>query len=163
MAIKVGDKVPTVTLRHLTADGVQAVSSDDYFKGRKVAVFGLPGAYTRTCSSRHLPGYVGNSDALKAKGVDEIACVSVNDAFVMGAWGKDQKADGKVHMLADGNGDFTRALGLEFDASKFGMGKRSQRYSMVVDNGVVKSINVEEPGAFEVSSADYMLNNGILP
>src|SRR6202012_6059632 len=130
---------------------------------KTVGIFGLPGAYTRTCSSRHLPGYVANSDALKAKGLDEIACVSVNDAFVMGAWGKDQKADGKVHMLADGNGDFTRALGLEFDASKFGMGKRSQRYSMVVDNGVVKSGNVEEPGAFEVSSAEYMLNNGILP
>ena len=161
MTIKVGDKVPSVTLRHLTAEGVQAVSSDDYFKGKTVAVFGLPGAYTRTCSSRHLPGYVANAGALKAKGIDEIACVSVNDAFVMGAWGKDQQAGDKVHMLADGNGDFTRAVGLEMDGTKFGMGKRSQRYSMIVDNGVVKSINVEEPGAFDVSSAEYMM--GQLP
>ena len=117
----------------------------------------MPGAFTPTCSAKHVPGFVNNYDALKDKGVDAVACVSVNDAFVMGAWGKDQKADGKVHMFADGNGDFTRALGLGFDASKFGMGKRSQRYSMVVDNGVVKSLNVEQPGAFEVSSAEHML------
>ena len=109
------------------------------------------------------PAFVANHGALKAKGVDAIACISVNDAFVMGAWGKDQNAGDKVHMLADGNGDFTRALGLEFDASKFGMGKRSQRYSMIVDKGVVKSVNVEEPGAYEVSSAEYLLNSGQLP
>ncbi|HWF63861.1 MAG TPA: peroxiredoxin, partial [Rhizomicrobium sp.] len=133
------------------------VSTDSFFGGKKVALFALPGAFTPTCSAKHVPGFVNNYDALKAKGVDEIACVSVNDAFVMGAWGKDQKADGKVHMLADGNGDLTRALGLEFDASKFGMGKRSQRYSMVVDNGVVTQLNVEQPGAFEVSSADHMM------
>ena len=163
MTIKVGDKVPSVKLKHMTAEGVKDITTDELFKGKKVVLFALPGAFTPTCSAKHVPGFVNNYDALKAKGVDEIACVSVNDAFVMGAWGKDQKADGKVHMLADGNGDFTRALGLEFDASKFGMGKRSQRYSMVVDNGVVKSINVEQPGAFEVSIAEYMLNMGQLP
>ena len=122
-----------------------------------LALFAVPGAFTPTCSAKHVPGYVDNYDTLKSKGIDAIACVSVNDAFVMGAWGKDQKADGKVHMLADGNGDFTRAIGLEFDASKFGMGKRSQRYSMIVDNGVVKTVNVEEPGAFEVSSAEHII------
>ena len=159
MTIKVGDKVPSVTLRYQTAEGIQAVSSDDYFKGKTVAVFGLPGAYTRTCSSRHLPGYVANADALKAKGINEIACVSVNDAFVMGAWGKDQKAEGKVMMLADGSGDFTRAVGLELDATRNGLGKRSQRYSMLVDNGVVKALHVEAPGKFEVSDADTMLKD----
>ena len=162
MTIKVGDKLPSVTLTQATAEGPKPVTTDEFFKGRKVALFALPGAFTPTCSAKHVPGFVANYDALKGKGVDAIACVSVNDAFVMGAWGKDQKADGKVHMLADGNGDFTRALGLEFDASKFGMGKRSQRYSMVVDNGVVKSVNVEQPGAFDVSSAEYMLNNSQL-
>ena len=159
MTISVGDKLPDIKLVKATAEGPQPVQSADYFAGKKVALFALPGAFTPTCSAKHVPGYVNNYDALKAKGVDAIACVSVNDAFVMGAWGKDQNAGGKVHMLADGNGDFTRALGLEFDASKFGMGKRSQRYSMVVDNGVVKAVNVEQPGAFEVSSAEYMLNN----
>ena len=159
MSIKVGDRVPSVSLKMKTADGIQTVSTDELFKGKKVVLFALPGAFTPTCSAKHVPGYVNNYDALKGKGVDAIACVSVNDAFVMGAWGKDQNAGGKVHMLADGNGEFTRALGLEFDASKFGMGKRSQRYSMVVDNGVVKAVNVEQPGAFEVSSAEYMLNN----
>ena len=159
MTIKVGDKVPEATFTTFGPEGPGPLTTDQLFKGKKVALFALPGAFTPTCSAKHVPGFVNNYDALKAKGVDEIACVSVNDAFVMGAWGKDQKADGKVHMLADGNGDFTRALGLEFNASKFGMGKRSQRYSMVVDNGVVKSVNVEQPGAFEVSSAEYMLNN----
>ena len=159
MTINTGDKLPDATFVKVTENGPEQVTTADYFKGRKVALFSVPGAFTPTCSAKHVPGFVANFDALKAKGVDEIACVSVNDAFVMGAWGKDQKADGKVHMLADGNGDFTRALGLEFDASKFGLGKRSQRYSMVVDDGVVKSINVEQPGAFEVSSAEYMLNN----
>jgi peroxiredoxin len=159
MTIKAGDKIPSATLMEMQDGKPTPVSTDSFFAGKKVALFALPGAFTPTCSAKHVPGFVNNHDALKAKGVDEIACVSVNDAFVMGAWGKDQKADGKVHMFADGNGDFTRALGLEFDASKFGMGKRSQRYSMVVDNGVVKSVNVEQPGAFEVSSAEYMLNN----
>jgi glutaredoxin/glutathione-dependent peroxiredoxin len=162
--VKVGDKVPSATLRTMGPEGPKAVTTEELFApGKKVVAFALPGAFTPTCSAKHVPGFLAEAAALKAKGVDDIVCISVNDAFVMGAWGKDQKSDGKVHMLADGNGDFTRALGLEFDASKFGMGKRSQRYSMVVDNGVVKSVNVEQPGAFEVSSAEYMLNNGILP
>jgi peroxiredoxin len=139
------------------------VKTDDFFKGRRVVLFALPGAFTPTCSAKHVPGFVANGDALKAKGVDAIACLSVNDAFVMGAWGKDQGADGKVHMLADGNGEFTEAVGLVMDGTKFGMGKRSQRYSMVVDDGVVKSLNVEEPGAYDVSSAEYLLGSGQLP
>jgi peroxiredoxin len=149
MTIKVGDKIPSATLMEMQDGKPTPVSTDVFFAGKKVALFALPGAFTPTCSAKHVPGFVANHDALKAKGVNEIACVSVND----------QKSDGKVHMLADGNGDFTRALGLEFDASKFGMGKRSQRYSMIVDNGVVTSINVEQPGAFEVSSAEYLLNS----
>jgi peroxiredoxin len=157
MAIKVGDKIPTVTLRYLTADGVQAVSSDDYFKGKKVAVFGLPGAYTRTCSSRHLPGYVANSAALKQKGIDEIACLSVNDAFVMGAWGKEHNAGGKVTMVGDGSCEFTEALGLTVDRREAGMGIRSQRYSMVVEDGVVKELNVEPSGEYGISSAEAMM------
>jgi peroxiredoxin len=157
MTIKVGDKIPTVTLRHLTADGVQAVSSDDYFKGKKVAVFGLPGAYTRTCSSRHLPGYIASSAALKQKGIDEIACVSVNDAFVMDAWGKEHNAGGKVTMLGDGSCELTEALGLTVDRREAGMGIRSQRYSMVVDNGVVAELNVEPSGEYGISSAEAML------
>jgi len=127
------------------------------FKGKKVALFALPGAFTPTCSAKHLPGYIQQYDALKAKGIDTIVCLSVNDAFVMGAWGTQQGAGDKVMMLADGNGDFTRAVGLEMDGSKFGMGKRSQRYSMIVEDGVVKGLNVEAPGAFEVSSADHMM------
>ena len=161
MTLHAGDKVPSATLMEMQDGGPKPVKTDDLFAGKKVVVFALPGAFTPTCSAKHVPGFVQNFDALKAKGIDEIACVSVNDAFVMGAWGKDQKSDGKVRMLADGNGDFTRALGLEMDATKFGMGKRSQRYSRVVDDGVVKSLNVEQPGAFQVSSAEYMINNGI--
>jgi glutaredoxin/glutathione-dependent peroxiredoxin len=157
MTIKVGDKAPSVTLMQMTADGPKPVSTDDLFAGKKVALFALPGAFTPTCSAKHLPGYIQNYDALKAKGIDTIACLSVNDVFVMGAWGTQQGAGDKVMMLADGNGDFTRAVGLEMDGSKFGMGKRSQRYSMVVEDGVVKSLNVEAPGAFEVSSADHMM------
>jgi peroxiredoxin len=163
MTIKAGDKIPSATLMEMQDGKPTPVPTDAFFSGRKVALFALPGAFTPTCSAKHVPGFVANYDALKAKGVDAIACVSVNDAFVMGAWGKDQKSDGKVHMLADGNGDFTRALDLEMDGTKFGMGKRSQRYSMIVDNGVVTSINVEEPGAFEVSSAEYLLSSGQLP
>ena len=157
MTIKVGDKIPSITLREMTEGGPKPVSSDELFAGKKVALFALPGAFTPTCSAKHVPGFVQNAEALKAKGVDAIACVSVNDAFVMGAWGKDQGAGDKVRMLADGNGEFTAAVGLEMDGSKFGMGKRSQRYSMIVDNGVVKTLNVEAPGAFEVSSAEHML------
>jgi peroxiredoxin len=157
MTIKVGDRIPSVTLMQMQDGGPKPVSTDELFKGRKVALFALPGAFTPTCSAKHLPGFIQQHGALKAKGVDAIACLSVNDAFVMGAWGTQQGAGDKVMMLADGNGDFTRAVGLEMDGSKFGMGKRSQRYSMVVEDGVVKSLNVEAPGAFEVSSADHML------
>ena len=163
MTIKVGDKIPSANLMEMQGGKPTPVPTDNFFAGKKVALFALPGAFTPTCSAKHVPGFVQNYDALKTKGVSAIACVSVNDAFVMGAWGKDQKSDGFVHMLADGNGDFTRALGLEMDGTKFGMGKRSQRYSMIVDNGVVTSLNVEESGAFEVSSAEYLLSSGQLP
>lgn len=157
MTIKVGDKIPSSILMEMKGGTPQPVKTDDLFQGKKVAVFALPGAFTPTCSAKHLPGFIQHAADLKAKGVDEIACISVNDAFVMGAWGEHQNAGGKVRMLGDGNGDFTRTLGLELDATKFGMGKRSQRYSMIVDNGVVKQLNVEEPGAFAVSSAEHML------
>jgi peroxiredoxin len=157
MSIKVGDKIPSVTLRYLTPEGVQATSSEEFFKGKRVAVFGLPGAYTRTCSSRHLPGYVQNAETLKQKGIDAIACVSVNDAFVMDAWGKEHGAPGKVVMLGDGSCDFTEAIGLTVDRRSAGMGMRSQRYSMVVVNGVIKELNVEPSGEYGVSSAEAML------
>ena len=157
MTIKAGDKIPSATLMEMQDGKPAPVSTDSFFAGKKVALFALPGAFTPTCSAKHVPGFVANFDALKAKGVDAIACLSVNDAFVMGAWGKDQGAGDKVMMLADGNGDFTRAAGLEMDGTKFGMGKRSQRYSMIVDDGVVTTLNVEQPGAFEVSSAEHML------
>jgi len=158
MTIKVGDRVPSATLMQMKDGAPKPVKTDDLFSGKKVVLFALPGAFTPTCSAKHLPGFVQNADALKKKGVDAIACVSVNDAFVMGAWGEQQKAGEKVMMLADGNGDFTRAVGLELDGSRFGMGKRSQRYSMLIENGVVKALNVEEPGAFSVSSAEHILN-----
>ena len=157
MTLHVGDKVPSATLMEMQEGGPKPVKTDDFFAGKKVVVFALPGAFTPTCSAKHVPGFVQHFDELKAKGIDEIACVSVNDAFVMGAWGKDQKSDGKVRMLADGNGDFTKAMGLEMDGSRFGMGSRSQRYAMIVDNGVIKELNVEEPGAFSVSSAEHVL------
>jgi glutaredoxin/glutathione-dependent peroxiredoxin len=159
MAIQVGDKVPAVNLRVLGPEGPKEVTGDELFGGKKVAFFAVPGAFTPTCSLRHLPGYIEKAAQLKAKGVDTIACVSVNDAFVMAAWGKDQKAEGKVMMLADGSGDFARAVGLELDATRNGLGKRSQRYSMLVDNGVVKALHVEAPGKFEVSDADTMLKD----
>ena len=158
MAIQVGDKIPSASLRKLTPEGPKEVSTDEIFKGKKVALFAVPGAFTPTCSNKHLPGFVEKAGDIKGKGVDTIACVAVNDAFVMGAWGKAQNCDGKVEMLADGNGDFTRALGLELDASKNGLGQRSKRYSMIVEDGVVKQLNVEAPGAFEVSSAEHMLS-----
>jgi peroxiredoxin len=157
MTIQVGDRIPSATLLKATPEGPQPVSTDDFFAGRKVAIFSVPGAFTPTCSARHLPGFVDKADELKGKGVDEIACVSVNDAFVLQAWAQQAGADGKVTMLADGNGDFAEALGLSADFSKFGMGKRGQRWSMIVNDGVVEDLNVEEPGAFNVSSADYML------
>jgi peroxiredoxin len=157
MTIQVGDSIPAVTFIRATPDGPQPVESASFFKGRTVALFSVPGAFTPTCSARHLPGFVEKADALKAKGVDEIACTAVNDAFVLNAWSDQASAAGKVTMLADGNGEFARAVGLEMDAAKFGMGQRGQRFSMLVEDGVVKQLNVEEPGAFNVSSADYML------
>jgi peroxiredoxin len=157
MAIKVGDKIPTAKLQYKTKDGVQTKTTDELFKGKKVVLFALPGAFTPTCSAKHLPGFVNNAAALKSRGVDTIACLSVNDAFVMDAWGKEQDVDDKVLMLADGNGEFTQAVGLAMDATGYGMGHRSQRYAMVIDNGVVKTLNVEAPGAFEVSSAEAVL------
>ena len=157
MSISVGDKLPGTTFIKATADGPQPVNSNEFFAGRKIALFSVPGAFTPTCSARHLPGFVDKADELKAKGVDEVACTAVNDAFVMGAWGQGAGADDKVTMLADGNGEFVEALGLTMDGSKFGMGTRGQRFSMIVDDGVVEQLNVEEPGAFNVSSADYML------
>src|SRR5947199_2604392 len=141
MTIKVGDRVPSATLMQMKGGAPQPVKTDDLFTGKKVVLFALPGAFTPTCSAKHLPGFIQHAHQIRQKGVDAIACLSVNDAFVMGAWGDQQGSGDKVMMLADGNGDFTRALGLDMDASRFGMGQRSQRYSMVVDNGVVKQLN----------------------
>ncbi len=157
MTIKVGDRVPSASLKHMTADGMQTITTDQLFKGKKVVLFALPGAFTPTCSAKHLPGFVQNADTIKGKGVDTIACLSVNDAFVMNAWGKDQKVGDKVMMLADGNADFSKAVGLTMDGTGYGMGTRAQRYAMVVQDGVVKALNVEAPGAFEVSSAESIL------
>ena len=157
MTIKVGDKVPSVKIKHMTKDGVKDITTDEIFGGKKVALFALPGAFTPTCSAKHLPGFVQNAAAIKGKGVSTIACLSVNDAFVMDAWGKSQSVGDKVMMLADGNAELTKALGLEIDRSDVGFGMRSQRYSMIVDNGVVKQLNLEKPGAFEISGADTML------
>ena len=157
MTIKVGDKLPAATFSAGTAEGPKPMTTDEIFAGKKVALFAVPGAFTPTCSARHLPGFKDHAADFKAKGVDAIACVSVNDAFVMKAWGESQSVLGDILMLADGNGDFTKALGLEMDGSKFGMGLRSQRYSMIVEDGVVKELNVEAPGEFKVSAADYML------
>ncbi|HEY1259148.1 MAG TPA: peroxiredoxin [Stellaceae bacterium] len=158
MTIKVGDRLPSATLRQVTSEGPKEVSTDDFFRGKKVALFAVPGAFTPACSQRHLPGFVERAAEIKAKGVDEVACVAVNDAAVLTAWGKQQKSEGKVTMLADGSGELARALGLELDLSKAGLGVRSKRYSMLVDNGVVKSLNVEaQPGQVEASSAEAML------
>jgi peroxiredoxin len=157
MAIKVGDKIPPVTLHRMDNGSVNEVKTEDLFKGRKVVLFALPGAFTPTCSARHLPGFIDRAEDLRRKGVDAIACLSVNDAFVMDAWGKDRGAGDKVMMLADGNADFSKAVGLTMDGTKYGMGTRAQRYAMVVENGVVKTLNVEAPGAFEVSSAEAVL------
>jgi peroxiredoxin len=164
MTIKVGDQLPDGELQEFieveTAGcsiGPNTFKVGDLTKGKKIAIFGLPGAYTPTCSAKHVPGYVAKLDELKRKGVDEVWCISVNDAFVMGAWGRDQHATGKVRMMADGSASYTKKLGLELDLIARGMGIRSQRYSMLVDNGVVKSLNIEGPGKFEVSDADTML------
>jgi peroxiredoxin len=156
MTIQVGEKLPQATFMVPTAEGPQAMTTDQVFKGKKVALFALPGAFTPTCSAKHLPGFRDKAAEFKAKGFDTIACLSVNDAFVMGAWAKDQGVTDQVLMLADGNGDFTRAVGLEMDAAKFGMGSRSKRYAMIVEDGVVKTLNVDE-GEFRVSSAEFTL------
>ncbi len=159
MAIKAGDKAPSVTFKTMGDSGPENLSSEDLFAGKKVVLFAVPGAFTPTCSAKHLPGFVEKADAIKSKGVDEIACVSVNDAFVMGAWGKDQNVGNSVKMVADGNGDFAKACGLEMDGSGFGLGTRMQRCAMIVDNGTVSQVFVEEPGQFEKSTADNILAN----
>jgi peroxiredoxin len=158
MTITVGDKIPDATLIKATDAGPAPITTAELFGGRTVALVSVPGAFTPTCSAKHLPGFVDHAAAIKAKGVDEIACMSVNDAFVMGAWGKSANVGDKVTMLADGNGDFAKALGLTFDGSKFGMGIRGQRFSMLVTDGVVTQLNIEEPGAFKVSSAEHMID-----
>ncbi|MYM34092.1 redoxin family protein [Duganella sp. FT50W] len=164
MTIKIGDKLPEGSLSEFIetetegcALGPNTFNVQDLVKGKTIAIFGLPGAYTPTCSAQHVPGYVKLADQLKAKGVDEIWCISVNDAFVMGAWGRDQKATGIVRMMADGNAAYAKALGLDADFSKFGMGTRSQRYSLLAVDGVVKQLNVEQGGKFEVSNAETLL------
>ena len=158
MAVQVGDKVPSTTLQHMTDGGPADISSDEIFSGKKVVLFALPGAFTPTCSAKHLPGYIENAAALKGKGVDTIACMSVNDAFVMGAWGKDQGAGDAVMMLADGSADYANAMGLSLDLTARGMGVRATRFSLLVDNGVVQSVNVEEnPGEAVATGAEAML------
>jgi len=156
MTIKAGDRIPSVTLRVMGPDGPQAISTDELFKGR-VVLFSVPGAFTPTCNAKHLPGFVERADALRAKGIDRIVCVAVNDVFVMSAWGKAGNVGDKIVMAADGNGEFAKALGLTMDASGFGMGLRGQRFALVAENGIVKQLNVEAPGEFKVSAAEYVL------
>jgi len=157
MTIKVGDKIPSATLYRMGEKGPEAVTTEQLFAGKKVALFGVPGAFTPTCSAKHVPSYMQNAAALKAKGVYTIACMAVNDAFVMGAWGKDQGTAGKVEMLADGSAELTKKMGIELDLGARGLGTRSRRFSMLVDDGVVKKLNLEEGGAYEVSSAEALL------
>ena len=157
MTIQIGDRLPEVQLLKATSDGPQPTSSTEFFAGRRVGLVAVPGAFTPTCSARHLPSYVEKVDELKGQGIDEVACISVNDAFVMAAWNKADGSD-EITMLADGNGEFTKAVGLEMDGAKFGMGQRSQRYSMVVNDGVVEQLNVEAPGEYRASSAETMLD-----
>lgn len=157
MTIAVGSTMPSGAFKTMTAEGPKEVTTDALFKGKKVLLFSVPGAFTPTCSVKHLPGYVSQAAALKAKGIDTIACMAVNDAFVMGAWGESANVGDKVLMLADGNGDYAKALGLEMDGRGYGMGTRSQRFSVIVDNGVVKQLNIEPPGKFDVSSAECAL------
>lgn len=159
MTISVGDRMPEGSFGLMTGDGPGSISTGELFSGKKVVLFAVPGAFTPTCSMKHLPGYVDSAEAILAKGVDTIACMSVNDVFVMDAWGKDQNAGDKVLMLADGNGTYTAALGLELDASGFGMGTRSQRFAIVVDDGVVSQVHVEAPAEFKVSAAEAVLEN----
>ena len=155
MSIQVGDKLPTATLNYLK-DGVQAITTNELFDNKKVVLFAVPGAFTPTCSAKHLPGYVAKMDDFAKHGI-EVACLSVNDAFVMGAWAKSQDVPESLHMLADGNGEFTKAMGLELDATAFGMGLRAKRFALYAENGVVKNVFVEAPGEFKVSAADYVL------
>jgi peroxiredoxin len=159
MTIKVGDRMPEGSFGIMTKDGPGSISTTDLFKGKKVVLFAVPGAFTPTCSMNHLPGYIKHAAEIRAKGVDTIACMSVNDTFVMDAWGKDRQAGDKVLMLADGNGTYAQALGLELDASGFGMGKRSQRFAIVVHDGVVKQLHVEAPREFKVSAAENVLKS----
>lgn len=158
MTIKVGDTIPSMKLMTTTPDGPKEISTDEIFKGKKVVMFGVPGAFTPTCSMRHLPGFVENASAIRAKGVDQIVCMAVNDAFVLDAWAKQNGVDDKVTMLADGSGAFTKALGLELDLIPRGLGVRCQRFALVADNGKVTHIAVEQPGGFEVSKAEAILN-----
>ncbi len=157
MTIAVGDTFPSVTLKHLTENGMADLNTGDYLKGKKVVLFAVPGAFTPTCSAKHLPGFVQRAEEFKAKGIDEILCTAVNDPFVMREWGKQGSAEGKVTLLPDGNATLAGALGLEMDGSGYGLGTRSKRYALVIEDGVVKDVQVEAPGAFEVSSADYMI------
>ena len=157
MTIKAGDTMPTGVLTHMTKDGPQKITTNQLFGGKKVVLFSVPGAFTPTCSAKHVPSYIANSEKLKALGVDAVYCISVNDPFVMGAWGRDQKAGDKVHMMADGSAEYTKKLGLELDLTARGMGVRCQRFSMLVDDGVVKALNIEAPGKYEVSGAETML------
>ena len=157
MTIKVGDRLPDVPIAIASAEGPKPTTTGEFFKGKRVALFAVPGAFTPTCSARHLPSYVDKAEELRGKGIDEIACISVNDPFVMSAWGQRDGSEDVV-MLADGNGDFAEAVGLAMDGTKFGMGKRSQRYSMIVDDGVVEQLNVEAPGDYRASSAETMLD-----
>ncbi len=159
MTIQVGDKLPSIDLQYKTGDQVQTINSDQLFAGKKVVLFALPGAFTPTCSAAHLPGYLVNSDNFFAKGVDSIICLSVNDAFVMEAWGKDQNVEDKIMMIADGSAEFSKAVGLELDLTAGGMGLRSQRYAMVVNDGVVELLNVEAPREFKISDAETILNS----
>ena len=157
MTIKAGDKMPSGTFKRMTKDGPKDITSDEIFRGKRVVLFSLPGAFTPTCDAKHLPGYVELAEQIRAKGVDTIACMAVNDVFVMNAWGKAQSVGDKIVMLADGNGDYARALGLELDAKGYGMGMRGQRFAIIVKDGVATAVDVEQPGQFKVSAAEYVL------
>ncbi|HTV50339.1 MAG TPA: peroxiredoxin [Steroidobacteraceae bacterium] len=159
MAIQVGERMPQGTLKTMTKEGPRDLSTSELFKGKKVVLFSVPGAFTPTCDAKHLPGFVQQAAALKGKGIDTIACMAVNDVFVMSAWGKHSNVGDSVLMLADGNGEYSKALGLTMDGSRFGMGTRGQRFAIVVDDGVIKKIHVEQPGEFKVSSAEHVLQN----
>jgi peroxiredoxin len=157
MSIKVGDRMPSGTFKTMTPDGPKDLTTDELFKGKKVVLFSVPGAFTPTCDAKHLPGFVENAAQIKAKGIDTIACMAVNDVFVMNAWGKSSNVGDKVLMLADGNGEYAKALGLEMDARGFGLGMRGQRFALVVEDGVAKQVHIEAPKEFKVSAADYIL------